>query len=144
MTYTGNKLVSETLAKEYPQAGLWTNELADNLETTLLGSVEKLNSTDKTAIAEALGSINETMTFCMHPVGYSFTVGDFLLWGAIKGNSQISSDVLSGKYPEIERWYKEFMEKQPVTSQVAQFVEQLNVVLTSTTILMEEIQEQRS
>lgn len=130
MTYIGNKLVCETLAKEYPQAGLWTKELADNLETTLLGSMEKLNSTDKTATAETLRSINETMAFCMHPVSYSFTVGDFLLWGAIKENPQISSDILSGKYPEIERWYKEFMEKQPITSQVVQFVEQLNVVIS--------------
>lgn len=128
MSYTGNNLICKTLALEYPKARLWTNELSDNLEFTLLGSMEKVNSTDRAIVAESLETVNEMMMFSMHPVGYSFTVGDFLLWGAIKGNPQTTSDVLSGKYPEIERWYKEYMEQQPITAQVGSFVKEANAV----------------
>ena len=128
MSYTGNIMVCKTLALEYPETRLWTSELSDTLEFMLLGSMEKVNSTDKASVTEALEAINEMMMFSMHPVGYAFTVGDFLLWGAIKGNPQITSDVLSGKYPEIERWYKDYMEQQSITAQVASFVKEMNAV----------------
>ena len=128
MSYTGNIIVCKTLALEYPETRLWTSELSDTLEFMLLGSMEKVNSTDKASVTEALEAINEMMMFSMHPVGYAFTVGDFLLWGAIKGNPQITSDVLSGKYPEIERWYKDYMEQQSITAQVASFVKEMNAV----------------
>ena len=130
MSYTGNILVSKTLALEYPKTRLWTNELSDALELMLLGSMEKVVSKDKASVTEALEAINEMMMFSMHPVGHAFTVGDFSLWGAIKGNTQITSDILSGKYPEIERWYKEYMEQQPITAQVALFVKEMNAAWT--------------
>ena len=135
MSYTGNILVSKTLALEYPKTRLWTNELSDTLEFMLLGSMEKVTSTDRASVTEALEAINEMMMFSLHPVGHAFTIGDFLLWGAIKGNPQIASDILSGKYPEIERWYKEYMEQQPITAQVAFLVKEMNAVWISFLIL---------
>src|SRR5436309_9238066 len=104
MIYAGNVLCSKTLATEYPDTKLWTTDLGDTLEFTLLSMMEKVNSTDRAVSSEALEEINETMAFSMHPCGHKVTVGDFMIWGAIKGNPQMTTDVLSGKYPEIERW----------------------------------------
>ena len=123
-------MISTTLAKEFPYAALCVN---DNLETTLNEYTDKVNSKDKQKIVEGLKSVNESMTFNMHPLGYTLTVGDFSLWGAIKGNPQVTTEALSGKYSEIERWYKEFMEHQPVILQVAQFIKDLSAAEASAT-----------
>lgn len=69
----------------------------------------------------------------MHPVKYAFTVVDLALWGAIKGNTQITAAVSSGKYTEIERWYKEIMEQQPIVTQVNKFIHQNNAAVCSST-----------
>jgi hypothetical protein len=121
--------ICNTLAIELSKARLWTSELAEVIEFTLLGSIEKLISNDQASISEALAAINENMTFSMHPVKYAFTVVDLLLWGAIKANPHITADILSGKYPEIERWYKEFMEQQPIVTQVNKFIHQNNAAV---------------
>ena len=113
---------------EYETAGLWKRDLADLLEFTLLGSAEKLTSADKTSIDEGLTALNESLTFSTHPVGYTFTVADLSLWGAIKGNPLITPDIASGKYPEVQRWYKEIMEQQPITTEVNKFMKELNAV----------------
>ena len=98
------------------------------LEFILLGSMEKLTSTDAKSIKEALTAVNETLTFGMFPVKYTFTVADLCLWGAIKGNPVVASEMASGGYSEIERWYKEFMEPTPVTTKVYKLIKDLSAV----------------
>jgi glutamyl-tRNA synthetase len=130
---TGATAICKTLALEFPKAKLWTEELAQAIEFTLLGSMEKLGSSDPKAITEALSAVNENMTYSMHPVKYAFTVVDLALWGAIKANPQITAAVTSGKYTEIERWYKEIMEQQPIVTQVNKFIHQNNAAVRSST-----------
>ena len=89
ISYTGNILICKTLALEYPTTRLWTNELSDTLEFILLEFMDKVYGTDKATVTDALEQIDSTMMFCLHPLAFEFTVGDFLLWGAIKGNPQI-------------------------------------------------------
>jgi len=60
----------------------------------------------------------------MHVNGVHQTVGDLLLWGAIRGNSVSLSDVMAGKYPNIESWYKEIMEKLPYIHQAEAFLKE--------------------
>lgn len=128
MTYSGSPLICKTLAMEYPSAELWTGNVTDNLEFILLEFMDKVYGTDKAAVTSALEQIDSTMVFCLHPLAFEFTVGDFLLWGAVKGNSQITTDVLSGKYREIERWYKQYMETLPHISKVNDYVKELSAV----------------
>ena len=128
-TETGATAICKTLAVEFSKARLWTRELGEVIEFTLLGSMEKLVSNDQGSISEALAAINENMTFSMHPVKYAFTVVDLSLWGAIKANPHITTDILSGKYSEVERWYKEFMEQQPIVTQVNKFIHQNNAAV---------------
>jgi hypothetical protein len=68
------------------------------------------------------------MQFSMHPLGVKFTAADFLLWGAIKGNPQIFSEVQSGKYPGIGRWYKGYMDFLPVMSKIVAYEKELTAV----------------
>ena len=84
------------------------------------------------------------MTFSMHPAGYNFTFVDFMMWGAIRGSPQASADVLSGKYAELERWYKEFMEKQDFILQVNEVMRDLNAVFTYINFTDLEIQSQET
>jgi Glutathione S-transferase, C-terminal domain len=79
-------------------------------------------------MTDALADFNDLLTFSMHPAGNIFTVADLCLWGAIKGAPRVTGDVLNGKYPEIERWYKDFMERQPISSQVYDMVKTFNSV----------------
>lgn len=128
-TITETTSICATLATQFPEARLWTKDLADAIEVTLLGSMQQLTSTDPTSIGEALKTINETLLFSMHPVKYAFTVADLCLWGAIKANPLLSTEISSGNYIEIERWYKELMESQPITTKVYKFVKDLTAVL---------------
>jgi hypothetical protein len=101
----------------------------DKLEWPLLKYLEKLyNSQDKEGCILALDGINVAMVFAMHPLGVEFTVGDLLLWGAIKGSPQLTADVLSGKWREIERWYKQYMEQLPFATRVIEFVKEFTSV----------------
>jgi hypothetical protein len=113
-------VISKTLAEHLPSAGLWKEDSKSALESAS-GLLDKLLFSETAVVTEALECINENMTFNMHPAGHTFTVVDLLLWGAIKGNPPSVSVVLSGKCPEIERWYKEFMETQSFISQIHVF-----------------------
>jgi hypothetical protein len=126
-TYTGSNVISKTLAEHLPSAGLWEEDSKGVVENAS-GLLDKLLSSEPAVITQALGSINESMTFKMHPAGNAFTVVDLLLWGGIKGNPQSVSVVLSGKYPEIERWYKEFVEVQPFIAQIHAFTKDSTAV----------------
>src|SRR5438477_12337086 len=128
-TITETISICATLATQFPEARLWTKDLADAIEFTLLGSMEKLTSTDPVSVREALKAVNEALVFSMHPVKYAFTVADLCLWGAIKGNPLVSNEMSGGKYIEIERWHKEFMEPEPITAKVYKLVRDLTVVL---------------
>jgi len=125
---TGSVAICQILATAFPETGLWPKELADVLEFTLLGSMEKLIATDAKSIKQALAALNETLAFSMHPVKYTFTVADLCLWGAIKGNPLVAAEMTSGNYSEIERWYKEFMEPKSVTTKVYKLVRDLSAV----------------
>jgi len=127
-TTMGSTAICSILSKAFPEAGLWPKELADALEFTLLGTMEKLTSTDPKSIKEALSAVNETLAFGMFPVKYSFTVADLCLWGAIKGNPLVSTEMASGRYSEVERWYKEFMEPRSVTTKVYKLIKDLSAV----------------
>lgn len=127
-TFTETISICATLATQFPEARLWTKELADAIEFTLLGSMEKLTSTDPTSVREALKAVNETLVFSMHPVKYAFSVADLCLWGAIKGNPHVGTEISSGKYIEVERWYKEFMEPEPITTKVYKFIRDFTAV----------------
>lgn len=121
-------LICQSLAKDFSEAGLWTSELSENPDHPLFSAIDRLNSNDQKDVSNALAEVNAMMTFCMHPLGNKFSVGDLSLWGAIKGNPRVSGDVLNGKYPEIERWYKDYMEKQFFVSEVHEFIKNLNAV----------------
>lgn len=128
---TGSVVICQILATAFPEAGLWPKELADILEFTLLGSMEKLTSTDATSVKQALVAVNETLSFSMHPVKYAFTVADLCLWGAIKGNPLVATEMSFGNYSEIERWYKDFMEPKSVTTKVYKLIRDLSAVFPS-------------
>jgi glutamyl-tRNA synthetase len=127
-TITGSTAICTILATEFPDAGLWPKELADVLGFTLLGPMEKLTSTDSASIKEALQQVNENLAFNMHPVKYTFTIADICLWGAIKGNPLVATEMTSGKYSEIDRWHKEFMEPTSITTKVYKFIRDLSAV----------------
>jgi len=119
MNYTGNDFICKALAEAFPSAKLWTADLSDTLETMILRTTNDLSSSDKANIVAALEAINQSMTFSMHPIGHFFTVGDFTLWAAIRNSPSILAEVqVKDKYPEIQQWYEEYMEKQPFIQQV--------------------------
>lgn len=119
MNYTGNHLICKTLAEAFPSAKLWTLDLSDNLESMIMGKMDDLVSPDKETMLATLDQIHAQMGFCMHPLGHFMTVGDLMLWGAIRSSPAILSAVQTkGKYPEIKKWYEEFMEKQPFIQEV--------------------------
>ena len=123
MIYTGNTLICLTLAKEHPKANLWNSDLAECMKIPMVWEpIDKLLSGERAQISESLGRIDVNMTFTTHVVSFGLTVVDWLLWGAIKGNPQSVTDVLSGKYPQLGRWYKELMEMQPIVPKVIKFV----------------------
>ena len=127
-TVTGSSTVCKTLAKEFPRAELWIDRLDEHELTT---SIANLLSTERAEIMKSLGEINAYMKYSMHPITYRFTVADLELWGAIKGNPQILADVSSGKLPEIERWYKSFIELQPLTKTIVEYVKEITAVYIS-------------
>jgi len=87
--------------------GLWQNEEAE-LDAAL-STASNLLSTDKSVISSALTSLNETLTFNTYLFSVA-SVADFATWGAIKANPQAVAELTSGKYGEVERWFKELME----------------------------------
>src|SRR5271170_224178 len=119
MNYTGNDLICKTLATASPSTKLWTADVSDTLKTMILRTVKDLSSPDKTTMIAAIEAINQSMTFSMHPIGHYFTVGDFTLWAAIRNSPAILAEVqVKDKYPELQLWYEDYMEKQPVIQQV--------------------------
>jgi len=119
MNYMGNSLICKTLAEAFPSAKLWTADISDTLEAMILRTVHDLSSPDRATMSSALEAINQSMTFSMHPIGHFFTVGDFTLWEAIRNSPALLAEVqVKDKYPEIQQWYEEYMEKQPVIQQV--------------------------
>jgi glutathione S-transferase len=119
MTWTGNALICKTLAETHPKAQ------CD--ESSLIELMDDLLSSDNTAVANGLKTINARLTFSTYSA-VTCSISDLSLWGAIKGNPQTFNQVLSGKYPQITRWYKELMDTSSMTTQAAQFVKDATVV----------------
>jgi glutathione S-transferase len=94
----------------------------------LFVDIDRLSSNDQKETSNALSDINGLLTYSTHPLGATFSVADLCLWGAIKGIPRVAGDVLNGKYPELERWYKDYMEKQPFSSRVHDLVKSFNTV----------------
>jgi len=130
MNFTGNQVVCKTLAEAFPSIKLWTLDLSDSLESMIFEKMEDLLSPDKETMIAALDRIHAQMTFSMHPLGHYFTVGDLMLWGAIRGSpaltAAIHKDPKKLEYPEIHTWYEEYMEKQPFIPEVFNTLNALN------------------
>jgi hypothetical protein len=124
-SYSGDPLICFTLAKEY----MCPNLGSKRIESSYLEEyIEYILSTDRKLVKEGLEHFNERMTFNMHSAAIELTIADFALWGAIRGNPQIVTEVLSGTYPQIEKWYVEIMGKQPLVHQITQYVQEVTVV----------------
>jgi len=81
-------------------------------------------SQDQNTVKTGLTYFNKELGVSMYVNGVRQTVGDLLLWGAIRGNYVSLSDVMAGKYPNIESWYKEIMEKLPCIHQAEAFLKE--------------------
>jgi glutathione S-transferase len=124
-TFTGISIVCQELAKEFPETKLW----GDHLEGyDVYIAMSKLLSSTRQEFMEGLTVINQAMKYSAHPVDSSFSLADLELWGAIKGNPQILFEVTSGRLPEIERWFKTFMELQPITTKITEYVKEITAV----------------
>lgn len=133
------------LSEEYSKANISTLDTKyRQLERTVYIHIDSILSTDKAKIAEGLQRVDSVMRFSMHPIGFTFTAGDLLLWGAIKGSPHILSEVSSGKYAEIERWYKDCMELLPFIAQVNTFQKELTAVPHLTILLTIETKDKVS
>lgn len=108
--------------------GLSVQDRDEKILGSLCNALVALHSGDRHEITEFLVFINKAMAYSMHPLGHKFTIIDILIWGLIKEDPQTMADTFSGKYPEIERWYKEFMEPQDLVHQVGDFIRDLNTV----------------
>jgi len=126
-TATNASEITKILSQQYVKSGVSTK--GHQLEGTMLNYIEKVSSMDRSENSEGLQRIDSIMRFSMHPLGVKFTAADFLLWGAIKGSPQILNEVSSGKYPEIERWFKGYIELLPFMSKVNAYQKEITAVL---------------
>jgi hypothetical protein len=141
-TVTENPIICKTLASHFEELGLSVQGRDEKVFGSLCNALVALHSGDRRELNEFLVLINKAMTYSMHPLGHNFTIIDILIWGVVKEDPQTTADVFSGKYPEIERWYKEFMEPQDIIHQVGDFIRDLNAVSSVYNLTDEEIESQ--
>jgi len=119
---------TKQLASEFPNVNLLADIADDKREKTIFISMGQCYSQDQNTVKQGLAYLNKELGFSMHVNGVQQTVEDLLLWGAIRGNSVSLSDVMAGKYPNIESWYKEVMEKLPCVLQADAFLKEKETV----------------
>ena len=69
--------------------------------------------TDFKAVEEPILELDAHLTLRSHVVGYSLTVADLLLWGALRGNKVAYAAIRKGAMLNVSRWFKYIEEINP-------------------------------
>lgn len=96
----------------------------DKLEGETSIGLDQCYSEDQTIVQNGLAFFNKQLGVSMHVNGVDVADEDLFLWGVIRANPLSLSEVMSGSYPNIESWYKEFMEKLPRVREVEAFLKE--------------------
>ena len=64
--------------------------------------------------------LNSHLTLRTHIVGYTVTLADLAIWGAIRGNKIATASVKKGAMINVSRWFKYIEEINPWISEAIQ------------------------
>jgi glutamyl-tRNA synthetase len=78
-----------------------------------LGRTSKLYPTDFKLVEPQLLEIDSHLTLRSYLVGYSLTVADLSVWGAIRGNKIAHAATKKGSLINLCRWFKFIEETNP-------------------------------
>jgi hypothetical protein len=73
--------------------------------------LEKCYDPEQTTWQKGLDYFDKILMFSMHPMGFHESVGDVLVWGAIRGNPEALTEVMGGQFPNVKVWYEECASK---------------------------------
>ena len=79
----------------------------DRKTSQYIYALEKCYSPDPTTVHTGLDYFDKVLIFAQHPTAKDESIGDVLVWGAIRGNPEALSAVMAGKYPNVKLWYEE-------------------------------------
>ena len=79
--------------------------------------------TDFKTVEEPMLELDSHLTLRSYLVGYSLTVADLAIWGAIRGNKVANAAIKKGAMVNVSRWFK-FVEE--TNSWIAEAVQALN------------------
>ncbi len=74
--------------------------------TEWLSKTAKFASTDFKSVEGPLLELDSHLTLRSYVVGYTLTVADLSLWGAIKGNKISVAAIKKGSMLHVSRWFK--------------------------------------
>lgn len=77
-------------------------------------------ATDYKSVENSLWKLNAHLTLRSHIVGYSLTVADLSVWGAIRGNRVAYAAIKKGTCGHVSRWFRYIEDINPWTVNVIQ------------------------
>lgn len=89
---------------------------------------DNLYSTDYKKLSTYFDQLDSHLTLVSYMVGYSLSVADFSVWGALKANPAFNKQLKNGKLstPHLARWYQHMNELPFVVEAIAALEAQKN------------------
>ncbi|KAJ1344787.1 glutamate-tRNA ligase [Batrachochytrium salamandrivorans] len=117
---TGSNAVCRSLAAIYPASGLYglTADVSSQIDHWLDFAQDNLYVSDFKKLSSSFDVLDNHLTVRSFIVGYSATIADYAIWGALKSNAIFNKQVKGGKYngQHLIKWFNSVSGLEPVSA----------------------------
>ncbi|KAF8469113.1 tRNA synthetases class I, catalytic domain-containing protein [Kalaharituber pfeilii] len=119
----GHEAVLRKLIEAYPEQLGAKSPLE---EEWVKFALNRLSSGDFKQTSAALEELNSHLTLRTFLVGYSLTIADITVWGALRGSNAAYLNIKKGHYVNLARWFRHVEANQRVSKAVDTLREELS------------------